>query len=145
MPKNCPAGSRSSRELQSQWQTSCLQWFLFFLYYLPTVTFTHLTAVVSKAVPALQATHDLSNFPSVTRVLHATHLPAVASHAWARSQAVRDLKSALAVVALRASVSTTAVKKDILMLVLSSNMNIVFQGVQPVRLKSSTNRLVAGW
>jgi hypothetical protein len=39
------------------------------------MTFTHFFADTSKAVPALQAVHDLSEPESVTSDLHETHLP----------------------------------------------------------------------
>jgi hypothetical protein len=55
-----------------------------------TVTFTHLAAEVSKAVPALQALQDLSSLASVTIDEQLTHLPADASQACAFWQAVAD-------------------------------------------------------
>ena len=47
------------------------------------MTFTHLAAVMSKAVPALQDVQDLSAFASVTKALHCTHFAPAASQALA--------------------------------------------------------------
>jgi hypothetical protein len=63
------------------------------------MTLTHLLAEMSKAVPPLQAVHDLSEPESVTSDLHETHFAAAASQAIAALQAVADVKSALAVTA----------------------------------------------
>jgi hypothetical protein len=52
------------------------------------VTFTHFATLMSKAVPALQALHDLTDFSSVIKDSHETHLAAAASHAWAALHAV---------------------------------------------------------
>jgi hypothetical protein len=59
---------------------------------LPTTTFTHFLAVVSKAVPALQALHDFRVPASVTKSLHWTHFAAAASQAIAALQAVAEVK-----------------------------------------------------
>lgn len=45
------------------------------------MTFTHLLAEMSKAVPPLQAVHDLSEPESVTSDMHETHFAAAASQA----------------------------------------------------------------
>jgi len=70
---------------------------------------------MSKAVPALQAVHDLSVLASVTNVLHWTHFAAAASQAMAALQAVAEVKLwALAVVAPMptAAISIKAARKD---------------------------------
>jgi hypothetical protein len=64
------------------------------------MTFTHLLAEMSKAVPPLQAVHDFSEPESVTSDLHETHFAAAASQAMCALQAVAEVKlCALAVVA----------------------------------------------
>jgi hypothetical protein len=56
------------------------------------MTFTHFFADTSKAVPPLQAVHDLSEPESVTSDLHETHFAAAASQAMAALQAVAEVK-----------------------------------------------------
>jgi hypothetical protein len=63
------------------------------------MTLKHLFADMSKAVPPLQAVHDLSEPPSVTSDLQETHFAAAASQAMAALQAVAEVKSAPAVLA----------------------------------------------
>jgi hypothetical protein len=81
------AGSTHSRCGEANFSPRCMpeagQPFL-------TVTFTHLAAAVSKAVPALQDLQDLSSLASVTIDEQLTHLPADASQACAFWQAVAD-------------------------------------------------------
>ena len=59
----------------------------------PTTTFVHFLAVMSKAVPPLQAIHDLSEPASVTKPLHWTHFAAAASQAMAALHAVAEVNS----------------------------------------------------
>jgi hypothetical protein len=100
--------------------------------YFFTVTATHLAAVMSKAVPALQALHDLSEPASVISASHLTHFPAFASQARAALQAVAEVKSALAVVAPmpNASANMTAANRYSLILVTSDDFSYVLSAVQ---------------
>jgi hypothetical protein len=93
------------------------------------MTLTHLFAEMSKAVPPLQAVHDLSEPESVTSDLHETHFAAAASQAIAPLQAVAEVKSALAVVALipTAAASIDAARRNLLM----TNSPLVILCVRP--------------